>query len=169
MAALQLVEDEGLHLLFGDLSGLDVCPDLLRRKPRVARPERDIHHPDGIGGMSQQLNVDRGFHRGPVLFCDPQYLVSRRLFIHNLWKSWGERIMSRMPVTEADFQLQGRVDNYRERLYQLLIALDRLVREELAAVNREKLDGKGTISYEPRPPRRTLALKTERREYRGNP
>ena len=32
--------------------------------------------------------------------------------------------MSRMPVTEADFQLQGRVDNYREQLFELLIALD---------------------------------------------
>jgi len=94
--------------------------------------------------------------------------VSRRLFIHNLWKSWGERIMSRMPVTEADFQLQGRVDKYRERLYQLLIALDRLVREELEAANREKLDGKGTISYEPRPPRWTLAWKTKRRNYEVN-
>src|SRR5438067_13852439 len=73
-----------------------------------------------------------------------------------------------MPVTEADFQLQGRVDNYRERLYQLLIALDPLVREELAAVNREKLDGKGTLSYEPRPPRWTLAWKTKRRNYEDN-
>jgi len=76
--------------------------------------------------------------------------------------------MSRMPVTEADFQLQGRVDNYRERLYQLLIALDRLVREELEAVNREKLGGQGTIGYEPRPPRWTLAWKTKRRNYEVN-
>jgi len=76
--------------------------------------------------------------------------------------------MSRMPVTEADFQLQGRVDNYRERLYQLLIALDRLVREELEAVNREKLSGQGNIGYEPRPPRWTLAWKTKRRNYEVN-
>src|SRR2546421_10887754 len=157
MAALQLVEDEGLHLLFGDLSGLDVRPDLLRRKPRVARPERDVHHPDGVGGMSQQLNVDRGFHRGPVLFCDPQHLVSRPTFIPNLWKSWGERIMSRMPVTEADFQLQGRVDNYREQLFELLVALDALVQAQLAAINQETLGGRGRVSYETRPPRRTLA------------
>src|SRR6266550_5231526 len=91
MAALQLVEDERPHLLFGDLSGLDVRPDLLRREPRVARPERDVHHPDGVGSMSQQLNVDGRFHPGPSYSATPQYLVSRPAFIHNLWKSWGER------------------------------------------------------------------------------
>src|SRR5207245_10310548 len=64
--------------------------------------------------------------------------------------------------------LQGGVDNYRERLYQLLIALDRLVRDQLEAVNREKLGGKGTISYEARPPRWTLAWKTKRRHYEVN-
>jgi hypothetical protein len=64
-----------------------------------------------------------------------------------------------MPVTEADFNLQGRVDNYREQLFELLIALDALVQAQLGAVNREKLAGRGRLTYEPRPPRWTLAWK----------
>ena len=71
-----------------------------------------------------------------------------------------------MPVTEADFNLQGRVDNYRERLYELLIALDRLVRDQMETVNRERLGGTGAISYERQPPRWTLAWRAKGR--RGN-
>jgi hypothetical protein len=66
-----------------------------------------------------------------------------------------------MPVTEADFNLQGRVDNYREQLFELLIALDSLVQKQLAAVNSEKLSGRGQVTYEPRPPRWTLAWKSK--------
>ena len=73
-----------------------------------------------------------------------------------------------MPVTEADFQLQGRVDNYREQLFELLIALDRLVQDQLATVNREKLGGRGKASYEPRPPRWTLAWRGKGRDYEVN-
>lgn len=65
--------------------------------------------------------------------------------------------LKRMPVTEADFNLQGRVENYRERLFELLVALDALVREQMEAVSREKLGGSGVISYERQPPRWTLA------------
>jgi hypothetical protein len=64
-----------------------------------------------------------------------------------------------MPVTEADFQLQGRIDNYREILFELLIALDARVQAQLAQVNKEKLGGRGRVSYEARPPRWTLAWK----------
>jgi hypothetical protein len=67
--------------------------------------------------------------------------------------------MTEMPVTEADFNLQGRVDNYREILFELLVALDALVQSQLAQVNQEKLGGRGRVSYEPRPPRWTLAWK----------
>ena len=67
--------------------------------------------------------------------------------------------MSQMPVTAADFQLQGRVDNYREMLFELLVALDTQVQALLAHVNQEKLGGRGRVSYEPRPPRWTLAWK----------
>jgi hypothetical protein len=73
-----------------------------------------------------------------------------------------------MPVTEADFQLQGRVDNYREQLFELLIALDRLVQDQLATVNRETLGGRGRISYEARPPRWTLAWRGKGRDYEVN-
>lgn len=73
-----------------------------------------------------------------------------------------------MPVTEADFNLQGRVDNYRARVFGLLVALDVLVRRQLEALNREKLGGIGQISYEPRPPRWTLAWKTKGRRYEVN-
>jgi hypothetical protein len=75
-----------------------------------------------------------------------------------------------MPVTEADFNLQGRVDNYREILYELLVALDALVQAQLGQVNQEKLDGRGRVSYEPRPPRWTLAWKgsKSRRIYEVN-
>ena len=75
----------------------------------------------------------------------------------------------RMPVTEADFNLQGRVDNYRERLYELLVALDELVRTTMEAVNRDKLQGSGRLTYEPRPPRWTLGWKSKtRRPYEVN-
>ena len=67
--------------------------------------------------------------------------------------------MTEMPVTEADFNLQGRVDNYREIVFELLVALDRLVQSQLAQINQEKLSGRGRVSYEPRPPRWTLAWK----------
>jgi hypothetical protein len=73
-----------------------------------------------------------------------------------------------MPVTEADFQLQGRVDNYREQLFELLIALDRLVQEQFAAINREKLAGRGKATYEARPPRWTLAWRGKGRDYEVN-
>jgi len=73
-----------------------------------------------------------------------------------------------MPVTEADFQLQGRVDNYREQLFELLIALDRLVQDQLTTVNREKLGGRGGVTYEPRPPRWTLAWRGKGRDYEVN-
>ena len=73
-----------------------------------------------------------------------------------------------MPVTEADFNLQGRVENYRERLYELLVALDALVREQFEAVNREKLGGNGRIGYERQPPRWTLAWKVKGRQYEVN-
>lgn len=76
--------------------------------------------------------------------------------------------MSPMPVTAADFNLQGRVDNYRERLTELLIELDRLVREQLDAANRDVLNGAGTITYEPKPPRWTLAWKAGKRRYEVN-
>ena len=73
-----------------------------------------------------------------------------------------------MPVTEADFNLQGRVDNYRTRVFGLLVALDALVRQQFEVLNREKLGGAGQISYEPRPPRWTLAWKTKGRRYEVN-
>jgi hypothetical protein len=68
-----------------------------------------------------------------------------------------------MPVTEADFNLQGRIENYRERLFELLVALDALVREQMEAVNREKLGGSGVISYERQPPRWTLGWRARGR------
>lgn len=73
-----------------------------------------------------------------------------------------------MPVTEADFNLQGRIENYRERLFELLVALDALVREQLEAVNREKLGAAGRINYERQPPRWTLAWKAKGRPYEVN-
>ncbi|HET9849696.1 MAG TPA: hypothetical protein VFR68_14205 [Candidatus Dormibacteraeota bacterium] len=73
-----------------------------------------------------------------------------------------------MPVTEADFNLQGRVENYRERLFELLVALDAFVREQFEAVNREKLGGSGRIGYERQPPRWTLAWKVKGRQYEVN-
>jgi hypothetical protein len=74
-----------------------------------------------------------------------------------------------MPVTEADFNLQGRVDNYRERLFQLLTALDAMVQQQLTALNREKLNGRGQLSYQGRPPRWSLAWKSKgRRVYEVN-
>jgi hypothetical protein len=91
----------------------------------------------------------------------PQHIGVKTKVSHNLWKIWGEDIMTRMPVTEADFNLQGRVDNYRERLLSLLTALDALVQEQLGALNREKLNNRGQLTYEGRPPRWNLAWKNK--------
>jgi hypothetical protein len=76
--------------------------------------------------------------------------------------------MSPMPVTETDFNLQGRVENYRERLTELLIELDRLVQEQLELANRAKLNGNGAITYERKPPRWTLAWKADGHRYEVN-
>lgn len=76
--------------------------------------------------------------------------------------------MSPMPVTAADFNLQGRVENYRERLTELLTLLDGLVRGQLEAANGEKLNGSGAITYERKPPRWTLAWKADGRRYEVN-
>jgi hypothetical protein len=77
--------------------------------------------------------------------------------------------MTNVPVTEADFNLQGRVENYRERLLSLLVALDAMVQAQLTALNREKLDGRGQLTYAGRPPRWTLAWKSKgHRQYEVN-
>jgi hypothetical protein len=73
-----------------------------------------------------------------------------------------------VPVTEADFLLQGRVDNYRERLFELLKALDALVRDQMDRINKEKLEGRGTVTYETRPPRWNLAWRSKRKSYEVN-
>jgi hypothetical protein len=70
-----------------------------------------------------------------------------------------------MPVTETDFNLQGRVENYRERLFELLVALDKLVRGQMELVNKEQLHGTGTISYEARPPRWNLAWRAKGQRF----
>lgn len=76
--------------------------------------------------------------------------------------------MSAVPITEADFNLQGRVENYRERLTELLVELDRLVQTLMEKVNQEKLNGTGRVTYEPKPPRWTLAWKANRRPLEVN-
>ncbi|MEO6797311.1 MAG: hypothetical protein ABI401_06560 [Candidatus Dormibacter sp.] len=73
-----------------------------------------------------------------------------------------------MPVTAADFNLQGRVENYRERLTELLIELDRLVQEHLQLANQTKLNGNGGVRYERKPPRWTLAWKADGHRYEVN-
>lgn len=77
-------------------------------------------------------------------------------------------MMSRMPVTEADFLLQGRVENYRELLTELLADLDTFIRDQMEAINREKLDGKGVTRYGTRPPTWTLAWRTREGPYEVN-
>jgi hypothetical protein len=76
--------------------------------------------------------------------------------------------MSRMPVSEADFLLQGRVENYREPLTELLAALDTLMREQMELVNQEQLAGKGAIRYTTKPPAWTLAWRTKEGPYEAN-
>jgi hypothetical protein len=76
--------------------------------------------------------------------------------------------MSAVPITEADFNLQGRVENYRERLTELLVELDRLVQSLMEGINQETLNGAGRVTYEPRPPRWTLAWKPKRRPSEVN-
>src|ERR671937_1903016 len=79
------------------------------------------------------------------------------------------RIISAMPVTRADFGLHGRIDNYRARLTDLLVELDRMVREEIDDVNRSRLGGKGEIRYETLPPRWTLAWRGGKHPHEANP
>jgi hypothetical protein len=85
-----------------------------------------------------------------------------------LWLFGWSLTLAPMPVTAADFNLQGRIENYRERLYQLLVALDRLVQEQMQAVNAEKLQRAGQVSYEARPPRWTLGWGDRRHRYEVN-
>jgi hypothetical protein len=73
-----------------------------------------------------------------------------------------------MPVTRADFGLHGRIDNYRARLTDLLVELDRMVRQEIDDVNRSRLGGKGEIRYETLPPRWTLAWRADKHRYEAN-
>src|SRR2546423_7145467 len=89
MPALQLVEDEGLHLLLGDLARLDIRPDLLRCELGIAGAKGDVHHPDRVGRMSEQLDVDSGF-QCPGAILKPQDIVVKAPVSHNLWKFWGQ-------------------------------------------------------------------------------
>jgi hypothetical protein len=73
-----------------------------------------------------------------------------------------------MPVTSTDFNLQGRIENYRERVTRLLYALDQLIRQELGAVNQERLQGKAATTYEIRPPRWSLAWKHKGDDFEAN-
>jgi hypothetical protein len=72
------------------------------------------------------------------------------------------------PVTYADFLLQGRVENYRARLTDLLVELDKLVREQMEAINKEKLEGKGKVVYDTKPPKWTLAWRARGGNYEAN-
>jgi hypothetical protein len=73
-----------------------------------------------------------------------------------------------MTVTPADFLLQGRIENYREQLTEILAALDLLLREVMEEVNREKLEGAGRVFYETLPPRWTLAWRAKGGRYEAN-
>lgn len=73
-----------------------------------------------------------------------------------------------MTVTSADFPLHGRVENYREPLAEILVELDRVVRDAMEAVNREKLESTGRVVYEPLPPRWTLAWRARGGRYEAN-
>jgi hypothetical protein len=96
-------------------------------------------------------------------------ILCQERFLSTICGYLGENVsFTEVPVTEADFNLQGRVENYRTRVFELLVALDALVRRELEQLNKEKLAGAGQIKYEPRPPRWTLAWKTKGRRYEVN-
>lgn len=73
-----------------------------------------------------------------------------------------------MPITAADFALHGRLDSYRERLTELLTELDKLVREQMEAVSRDRLESKGRIDYGTLPPRWTLAWRTREGNFEAN-
>jgi len=77
-------------------------------------------------------------------------------------------MMSRMPVSEADFLLQGRVENYRAPLTELLAELDVFIQELMQAINQEKLEGKGAVLYTTRPPTWTLAWRTPEGPFECN-
>lgn len=77
-------------------------------------------------------------------------------------------MMSPMPVSETDFLLQGRVENYRVPLAELLAELDTLIREQMEAVNQERLEGKGAVRYTTRPPTWTLAWRTPEGPFETN-
>ncbi len=76
--------------------------------------------------------------------------------------------MGRMPVTSTDFSLHGRIDAYREQLTELLGALDTLVREQLEAVNKARLEGRGRVDYATLPPRWALAWRTREGRFEAN-
>lgn len=78
------------------------------------------------------------------------------------------RSSSLMTVTPYDFNLHGRIENYRARLYELLKALDATVREQMEAVSGDKLEGKGRISYTANPPRWSLFWRGRGGEYEAS-
>jgi hypothetical protein len=73
-----------------------------------------------------------------------------------------------MAITPYDFNLHGRVENYRARLYELLKALDALVREQMESVSSDKLEGKGRVSYTTNPPRWSLSWRGRDGEYEAS-
>lgn len=73
-----------------------------------------------------------------------------------------------MPVTSADFQLQGRLTAYREKVTEVLVGLDAVVREAMEEVNREKLKGAGEVKYERQPPRWSLLWKEGKKRFEVN-
>ena len=73
-----------------------------------------------------------------------------------------------MPVTSADFVLQGRLTAYREKVTQVLVQLDQVVRDAMEEVNRDQLNGRGEVKYERQPPRWSLLWKQGKRRYEVN-
>src|SRR5438445_694757 len=133
---LQLVEDERLHLLLSDLARLDVGPDLLWREARVTGPEGDIHYPDRIGRMGQELDINRGFHPGPSHFETPTYWCQGQRFpqpVDNL----GRRYHDQSASYGSGFQPPG--------------ARRQLPRTAVPAADRARRHGSGTARQpEPR-------------------
>src|SRR5260370_21602690 len=87
--------------------------------------------------------------RGRTIVRPYKMLCQGRLLSTICGKSGDKILWPKVPVTEADFNLQGRVDNYREQMFSLLVSLDTTEQDQHVPSKRDKMDVTGQIIYEP--------------------
>src|SRR5713226_8117101 len=96
--------------IFPDWMSAQICWGV-KREEQVRKATYITRTGSGVW-VSSWTSIAVSIRGLPIL--RPQHMGVKANVSHNLWIIWGEDIMTKMPVTEADFNLQGRVENYRE-------------------------------------------------------